>query len=441
MACGAESTPEFSTGRIAPACGDGPGTTLASAAPSPLPEGDHYPMYVSRQHPDPSGVSRAVDRLPDAAVLIVTPWYRPLVGGVAEVAERLRSGLLRSGVDAHLLVLGDTNEITPDPAVPNVWRVAVHGSLFSSLAPRAAAATLLRAPRTLWQLARFVRARRISSVILLFPVEFAWAFFALHHLTGTRLIVSLHGSEVRGYPFYRAHLRWLLRRLLRAAAVVTVPSRELGEHVRAMLPDSRIGVVHLPNGVDTRHFTPRPDGVERDDPRPTALHISNFAPVKRTVELVEAFAVARLPRGSRLVFVGDGPERERTRRRALELGLGDRVEFVGVQTDVRPFLWQADVLVLPSERESSPLVLLEAMACGVPWIASPFGAAAEVPAEECGIVVPPGSPDRLAAALRRLLGDPVLRREMGARGRLRAERDYSLDLYIARHRALLAPEG
>jgi glycosyltransferase involved in cell wall biosynthesis len=86
-------------------------------------------------------------------------------------------------------------------------------------------------------------------------------------------------------------------------------------------------------------------------------------------------------------------------------------------------------------------VLLEAMACGVPWIASPFGAAAEVPAGECGIVVPPGSPDRLVTALRRLLGDPALRREVGVRGRLRAERDYSLDLYIARHRALLAPEG
>lgn len=370
-------------------------------------------------------------------VLIVSPWYRPALGGVAEVAERLRSGLLGAGVDTHLLVLDESRPLRADPQVENLWRMAIPGHAFTSLHPRAVASTFLRGPPALWRLDRFLRSKGIRTVIAVYPIGYAWAPLALRRLTGVRLIVSLHGSDVRGYDRYSARFRWLIREVLKAAAAVTVPSAELGEEVRRLAPGAAASLCHVPNAVDTGFFAPPPPGRERRDLRPTVLHISNFAPVKRTRDLVDAFARPEVPEDARLVFVGSGREFGRTRERAESLGIMDRVEFVGAQRDVRPFLWDADVLALPSEVEGSSLVLLEAMGCAVPWVATPWGAAAELGDGECGLRVPSGAPDRLARSLAELLRDPERRRAMGRRGREIAEQRYSLQNYIRRHLELL----
>ena len=123
--------------------------------------------------------------------------------------------------------------------------------------------------------------------------------------------------------------------------------------------------------------------------------------------------------------------------RAIELGLGQRVEFVGKQADVRPFLWQADLFILASEDEGAPLVLLEAMACGLPWVSTPWGVAATLPPGECGLVVPPRSPSVLAEAMAELVNDPKRCSEMGLRGRRRAETDFTVQRYLDAHLKLI----
>lgn len=103
------------------------------------------------------------------------------------------------------------------------------------------------------------------------------------------------------------------------------------------------------------------------------IHISNFRPVKRVTDVVEIFDRVRQEMPARLLFVGEGPELSKVLCKVKELGLLDRVTFCGKQDDVAQLLSLADLMLLPSEKESFGLVALEAMACGVPTIASNAG--------------------------------------------------------------------
>lgn len=373
-------------------------------------------------------------------VLIITPWYYPALGGVVEVAERLRRGLIRAGVDTHLLVAGQTRRLEPDPERPRVWYLTVPGSAFYRTTARSLLATVIRGPRALWTLARFIREHRIRTVILMYPIAYVWPFLLLRRLLNIRLIASVHGGDVRGYPRWTVLAQWLFRLMLRGAQHVVACSSHLASQLQRT-PGADAARVHVvPNPVDVNHFTPPPPSYARRDARPTVVHVSAFAKVKRTLDIVESFADPRLPANSRLVMVGEGPDLEAAVQRADELGISERVHFAGHQADVRPFLWDADLFVLASEAEGSPLVLLEAMACGTPWVATPWGAAAELPSGECGVTVAIGNPERLAAAIGELLRDAPRRAAMGARARERAVEQYAEEEYVKRHLELLGAD-
>jgi glycosyltransferase involved in cell wall biosynthesis len=246
------------------------------------------------------------------------------------------------------------------------------------------------------------------------------------------LIASLHGNDVTKYDKYEATARWLIRRVLRNCDAIISCANHLADKVQEILPDHP-HLELIPNCVDTNYFTPPPPGFVRTDRRRTFVHVSNFAPKKRTVDIVEAFADPRIPFDTRLIMVGDGAERFGAAERARSLGVHDRVEFVGIQEDVRPFLWQADVFLLASDDEGAPLALLEAMACGLPWVSTAWGPAAMLPREECGLIVPAHSPHLLAAAMAELIRSPERMRGMGQRARYRAETDFREDKYVKRH--------
>jgi glycosyltransferase involved in cell wall biosynthesis len=189
----------------------------------------------------------------------------------------------------------------------------------------------------------------------------------------------------------------------------------------------RRGHVHVVrSGVDTRVFHPREQLAERKargvaPEVPVALYVGRLDHGKGPQVAIEALARLTDVPGAQLILVGDGPRRDENVALAERLGVGSRVHFVGRLTPeaVAEYMSAADVLVFPTLlAEAGPLVVAQALATGTPVVASRIGAVPEMVTDgESGVLVKPGKPDELAAALRRLFTDPGLRAQMGENGR------------------------
>ena len=183
-------------------------------------------------------------------------------------------------------------------------------------------------------------------------------------------------------------------------------------------------LVDIPNAVDADRFRPQRsdfrarNGIGRDEF--VALYVARFQAFKNHALLLEAFA--RLWQdhpASRLVLAGSGPLRERTEQQALELGLADRVLFLGeVPYPELPKVYAAaDVKVISSDYESFCFAAIEAMSTGLPVLTTDCAWVPRLVADGAGIVVPVGNAEAFAAALKRLADNPALRQRMGAAGR------------------------
>jgi N-acetyl-alpha-D-glucosaminyl L-malate synthase BshA len=164
------------------------------------------------------------------------------------------------------------------------------------------------------------------------------------------------------------------------------------------------------------------------------MHVSNFRPVKRVEDVVEVFARVARKLPARLVMVGDGPERPRARVRADELGVGDRVLFLGKHASVDELLACADLFVLPSSSESFGLAALEAMACGAPVVAARAGGIPEVvPDGHAGFLCEVGDVEGMGAAALRLLSDPERWQQASDAARAVAVERFSSDLVVPQY--------
>ena len=371
-------------------------------------------------------------------VLIVTPWYLPSVGGVAEVAERLRLGLRREGIATHVLVTQGNRGPELVDEERSVWHFHIPSTWFGSGTIKSLLGQLVRGPIALLRLARLIRAVEARNVIVLYPIGFSWPFLFLRRLLGIRLITSVHGNDLERIDQHPPPLRRLQRRVLAQSDAVIACAPHLADKAREIVGRADLSITVIPNGVDLDRFRPAPAEHSREGEGPRLLHISNFASKKRTPDIVTAFSRASLPPTTVLTMVGDGPERAPTEELARNLGLtSERVRFAGTQADVLPYFWNADAFVLASDSEGAPLVLLESMAAGVPWVSTPWGAAADLPSGECGLAVPIGDIEALGQALEQILRSQETRERMAQRCRQIAEERYSIDAYIRRHVALL----
>jgi glycosyltransferase involved in cell wall biosynthesis len=147
-------------------------------------------------------------------------------------------------------------------------------------------------------------------------------------------------------------------------------------------------------------------------------------PRKGIGDLLHAFAQLRRSNpDAHLYLAGEGPMLDAYKALATELGVGDSAIFLGFCDDPRPYLFATDIFVLASHADPCPLVIAEARHAGVPIIASEVdGIPAMLDYGDAGILVPPSQPDVLAAALKRLLDEPALRRDYAARAKRGAER-------------------
>jgi glycosyltransferase involved in cell wall biosynthesis len=213
-----------------------------------------------------------------------------------------------------------------------------------------------------------------------------------------------------------AATRWLYGR---ASRIVTT-----GEKLRLQVIEETgadpARVISIPTGIDLPHFAPGDAQAAR-----AALGLPATAKIVGIVATLRSWkghrflleALARMARHDvLLVVVGDGPVREATERQAAELGIGDRVRFVGNQRDVAPWLHAFDLFCLPSyANEGVPQALAQAMACALPVVTTPVGSIEEIVADgRTGILVPPSDPVALARALGALLDDPARAKSLGA---------------------------
>jgi glycosyltransferase involved in cell wall biosynthesis len=246
-------------------------------------------------------------------------------------------------------------------------------------------------------------------------------------------VFTVHGWGFKAFdgPARPAYL-WadrLVRPLTSAFVCVSRSDLELGVQARTCAVERSIVI---PNAVDVDAFRP----ADMNDGAAHAVSVGRLKAPKDFVTLVRALAYTDAA-PLRLSIVGDGPDRELVEQEIAAAGVCDRVACVGESHDVPGVLSGADIFVLSSRSEGMPISLLEAMASSLPVVATRVGGVPEVVADgETGLLVPPGDARALGAALARLAGNPELRRRLGAAGRLRAEREFSLARFRERHLAL-----
>lgn len=199
-------------------------------------------------------------------------------------------------------------------------------------------------------------------------------------------------------------------------------------------------LVRIPNGVEVPREAETPAVLPFGDHTPTILFAGRLDRQKGPDRLLHAFA--RLKQEAHLLLAGDGPERGRLEAEAAELGVAERVRFLGRRHDVWGLLRGATVCCLPSRAEGLSNTLLEALAAGAPIVASDIPANAEVlqpeGGEPIGLVADADDPPALAAALDRALGDADLRAQLSAAGKARIAGTYAMDVVAERHLELFA---
>lgn len=226
-----------------------------------------------------------------------------------------------------------------------------------------------------------------------------------------KVVTTLHGTDITVLA-HDASLSDLIRHAINESDAVTAVSQDLIDETRELLQIKKhIDLAY--NFVDKRVYYPRDVRALRKEfasqDEKLLIHISNFRPVKRVLDVVEIFQRVQAEVPSRLLFVGEGPDLSKVVGRVKELGLLDRVTFCGKQDDVAQLISLADVMLLPSEKESFGLVALEAMACGVPAIASNAGGIPELITHgETGYLAEIGDVDTMAQYAKQLLRDEPL---------------------------------
>lgn len=290
-----------------------------------------------------------------------------------------------------------------------------------------------------WRLARLFRAEGIELVHTYSGVYRDGCLGGL--LAGVP--IQVHTDQGRLYPdTWRT--RWTHRTLSRARDRVVAVSDDLRQYLiaRVGVPPDRLAVI--PNAVEPGMYEgaagPQRSGEALGLPAGALAVgiVARLVPVKdhRTVLRAAAEVFQDVPE-AHLLVVGDGPLRGELEALARDLGIAERTRFLGLRTDVPALLPCLDLIVLSSLHEGTSLTLLEAMASGLPVVATAVGGTPEVVLHErTGLLVPPRRPDLLAQAITRLLRSPRRREEMGQAGQARVVARFGIQAMVEAYQRL-----
>lgn len=245
-----------------------------------------------------------------------------------------------------------------------------------------------------------------------------------------KIVTTLHGTDITLVGSDPSYLP-LTRFSIEKSDAVTAVSRWLRRQTIKQFHTKRpVEVVH--NFVDPDKFKPGGDAnlVKRltPDGRPVMMHISNFRPVKRTLDLLEIFTYVRLKMDARLILVGDGPDRPKLETEARKMKHCRDIVFLGNYSAVEELLPCADVLLQPSASESFGLAPLEALSCGVPVVGTDVGGLPElVEHGENGFLFEIGDTGGMAEAAINIMTDAKLKKKLSAAARAVAIKNFHVE--------------
>jgi N-acetyl-alpha-D-glucosaminyl L-malate synthase BshA len=239
-------------------------------------------------------------------------------------------------------------------------------------------------------------------------------------------ITTLHGTDITLVGLDRSYLP-ITRFGIDESDGVTAISAYLRDQTRENLGTTR-DIEVIRNFVNCDFYQRNPALVAEQRPRfarpgeRLLVHLSNFRPVKRVLDVIEVFARVSAALPARLLLIGDGPDRSAAEFLALRLGVADRVDFVGKQENVNELLALSDLMIMPSEMESFGLAALEAMACRVPTVATRVGGVPElIDHGRNGLLYPISDVDGMAAGAISILSDQSRLDDMSSAARRTAQ--------------------
>ncbi|MFX3633455.1 MAG: N-acetyl-alpha-D-glucosaminyl L-malate synthase BshA [Candidatus Pristimantibacillus sp.] len=293
-------------------------------------------------------------------------------------------------------------------------------------------------------------ASKMAQVVKMEGLDLLHVHYAIPHAVCAHLakemiggnlktVTTLHGTDITVLAQDES-LKDLIRLAINKSDAVTAVSQDLINETRNLL-DITNPIDLTYNFVDKRVYYPRDVASLRADfaePNEKILmHISNFRPVKRVGDVIDIFEQVSKKIPAKLLLVGEGPELSKMQYKIRQMGLENRVHFLGKQEDVAHVISIADLLLLPSEKESFGLVALEAMACGVPTVGSNAGGIPELVTHgETGYLCPIGDVDGMAGYATRLLSDEKLHNQFKEACIFRARFEFCNDRITTEYEAI-----
>ena len=349
-------------------------------------------------------------------------------GGSGVVATELGLALAKRGYEVHFIA----------HRLPFRLRTFESNVFFHEAVP-AAYPVFEQAPTNLALATKMVEVAenyRIDALHVHYAMPFAASAYLARQLMLPRqlgVVTTLHGTDITVVGVEPAYFR-VTQFSIQKSDRVTAVSRFLKDRAEETFGITRpIEVIY--NFVDSEIFAPR-RRTHRLAPPDTRIlmHASNFRPVKNIPAVIQVFAEVRKRIPSKLVMVGDGPEKAGAEQLARELRVERDVLFLGNQDCMEELLPLADVFLLPSSSESFGLVALEAMSAEVPVVASNAGGLPEVVEHGVtGFLHDSGHIDGFVASVLKLLTHEPLRRSMGKRARKVARERFNVDDMVSRY--------
>jgi glycogen(starch) synthase len=376
-------------------------------------------------------------------ILMLTDYFPPHSGGGVEVVvDQLSRGMADRGHQIHVLTLntrgGERREERGNLTISRVPALDLTGIVGVQFA-----ISVHTIPALISELRTF-KPDLIHVHNLFFRNSEAAALVA--RFSSTPVLLTMHlGDMGGGFSAVKAlttlYEKTVGRCIVRSADRITGVSAAVASHAGS-LGASSSQVQVIPNGVDTSLFFP----AEQVPEIPIVLAVGRLVPNKGMDTLVKSVpGVLRSVPNVRFVIAGDGPTNSSLRKLVESLGVEDSVEFLGHRSDVPDLLRGATVFSRPSTLEGMPLTVLEAMATGLPVVATPVGGTPELIVDgQNGYLTPVGDSAELADAIAMVLSDPDGAARMGLRNLETVRSEYTWQRVIERTEALyfeMTPQG